>query len=426
MAVDYHLVDNRDPYLFKTNDFGATWTRIDATLPKGHPLDYALVVTENPNRKGMLFAGTGHGFFYSKDDGKTWTQFKDKLPAAPVNWIEVPKNAAEVAVATYGRGLWILRDLWKLEQDDQLDQTAELKLYKPRPGIRRASTGSADFVFSLAAAPTSAITMDILGTDGSVLNTSQIQAHAGMNKASWNLLTKRADAPVLRSVPPDNPHIWDAGRWPAHERPVTHWGIGSQNWQPRAAPGKYTVRLTYNGKPYTQPFEIWRDVALTATDVDLQASTKLQRDIIKSIDDTVDKINRIEIMREQVEKLRADSANKPNDTALAAIYDKMYQTELNYLTKTEMHSDDKWYVEKYKIYMNLIWLLGEVGGGASDVAGGVAYGPTSSSLNVYEDQLRELNGANAAFAKLMADVEAFNKANAGKVPAISDKIGGGK
>ena len=67
----------------------------------------------------MVFAGTGHGFFYSKDDGKTWTQFKDKLPAAPVNWIEVPKNAAEVAVATYGRGLWILRDVWQLEQDDQ-------------------------------------------------------------------------------------------------------------------------------------------------------------------------------------------------------------------------------------------------------------------------------------------------------------------
>ena len=118
MAVDYHLVDNRDPYLAKTTDFGQTWTRIDATLPKGHPLDYTLSIAENPHRKGMVFAGTGHGFFYSRDDGKTWTQFKDKLPAAPVNWIEVPKNAPEVAVATYGRGLWILRDIWQMEQGD--------------------------------------------------------------------------------------------------------------------------------------------------------------------------------------------------------------------------------------------------------------------------------------------------------------------
>jgi hypothetical protein len=131
-------------------------------------------------------------------------------------------------------------------------------------------------------------------------------------------------------------------------------------------------------------------------------------------------------MREQVEKLRATADYKPSDAVLAGIYDKMYTTELNYLTKTEMHTDDKWYVEKYKLYMNLIWMLGEVGGGASDVAGGVAYGPTSSQLNVYEDQLKELKTANDAFAKLMADVEAFNKANAGKVPAISDKLGGGK
>ena len=87
----------------------------------------------------MIFAGTGHGFFYSRDDGKTWTQFKDKLPAAPVNWIEVPKNAPEVAVATYGRGLWILRDVWQLEQDGHRStQPAELQLYKPRPGDARA------------------------------------------------------------------------------------------------------------------------------------------------------------------------------------------------------------------------------------------------------------------------------------------------
>ena len=102
----------------------------------------------------------------------------------------------------------------------------------------------------------------------------------------------------------------------------------------------------------------------------------------------------------------------------------MYDTELHFLSKTEMHSDDKWYVEKYKLYLNLVWLLGEVGGGASDVAGGVAYGPTSAALNVYEDRLRDMTAARAAFTKLMADIEAFNKANAGKLPALSDKLPG--
>ena len=74
---------------------------------------------------------------------------------------------------------------------------------------------------------------------------------------------------MLRSIPPDNPHIWEAGRWQNRERPVTHWGIGAAGWQPRAAPGKYTVRFTYNGKQYAQPFEVWRDVTLPSTDQDL-------------------------------------------------------------------------------------------------------------------------------------------------------------
>jgi hypothetical protein len=373
----------------------------------------------------MVFAGTGHGFFYSRDDGRTWTQFKDKLPAAPVNWIEVPKNAPEVAVATYGRGLWILRDAWQLEYGDQAEAAQDdLKLLPPLPGIRRASTGNADFVFTLKSGPSGPVTMEILGADGAVLSTSQIQARQGWNRASWNLLLPAAAQPVLRSIPPDNPYIWDAGRWQNRERPVTHWGIGSQRWQPRAAPGKYTVRITYGGRQYTQPFEIWRDVTVPSTDTDLAASTSLQRNIVTSLNEVVDKINRIEIMRMQVEDLRkANAANKALDTALANLCQRMYETELHFLSRTEMHSDDKWYVEKYKLYLNLVWLLGEVGGGASDVAGGVAYGPTSGSLSVYEDRLRELTAARADFEKLLAEVAAFNKANAGKV-TITDKLPG--
>ena len=116
-------------------------------LPKGHPLDYTLSIAENPHRRGMIFAGTGHGFFYSRDDGKTWTQFKDKLPAAPVNWIEVPKNAPEVAVATYGRGLWILRDIWQLEQDETVARAGRPELQLLQAAARRcarAAGGSAD------------------------------------------------------------------------------------------------------------------------------------------------------------------------------------------------------------------------------------------------------------------------------------------
>jgi hypothetical protein len=231
------------------------------------------------------------------------------------------------------------------------------------------------------------------------------------------------EQPVLRSIPPDNPYIWEAGRWTARERPVTHWGLGAQRWQPRAAPGKYTVRMTYKGKQYAQPFEVWRDVTLPATDADLVAGSELQRNIVTGINEVVDKVNRIEIMRAQVEDLRKQhGSNRALDQALAGIYKRMYDTELHFLSRTEMHSDDKWYVEKYKLYLNLVWLLAEVGGSGGDVAGGVGYRPTNAALSLYSDRLRELEAARSDFDRLMREVETFNRTHSGRLPPISDRI----
>ena len=423
IAVDYHLVDNRDPFLAKTTDFGQTWTRVDATLPKGHPLDYSLTIAENPHRKGMIFAGTGHGFFYSRDDGKNWTQYKDKLPAVPVNWIEVPKNAPEIAVATYGRGLWILRDIWQMEQGDAAEQPADLRLFKPLPATRTSAGGTASFVFELKAQPSLPITVDVLDSTGAVINTNQYTGRVGLNEVSWDVRYPAPDEVVLRSIPPDNPHIWEDGRWPNRQRPVEHWGLGAVSWRPPAPPGKYTVRVTLDGKPYTQPFEVWRDVTLPATDAELTESFGMQRRIITAMNEVADKINKIEIMRMQVEDLRqANGSNAALDKDLAAIYQKMYDAELHFLSRTEMHSDDKWYVEKYKAYFNLIWLLAEVGGGGGDVMGGSGYRPTNAASGVYEEQLKAIQAGRSAFTTLMQEVDAFNRTHAGKLPPITDKL----
>jgi photosystem II stability/assembly factor-like uncharacterized protein len=424
MAVDYHLTDHREPYLFKTSDYGATWTRIDGNLPRTHPLDYTMSIAENPNRRGMLFAGTGHGFFYTLDDGRTWTQFKDKLPSVVVTWIEVPKNAAEVAIATYGRGLWVLRDLWQLEQAD-VNPNDELRLLRPRPGVRSATGGTANFVFELKQAPTTPIQVEVLGANNAVLGSWQVQGRLGLNQTSWDLLLPGQARPTLRSIPPDNPKIWEAGRWQTRERPVTHWGLATA-MRPRAAPGRYTVRMTYNGRSYTQPFEIWKDAALTtSTPADLVAGTDLQVKVVTAINEVVDRINRIEIMRQQVEDLRQQhGSNRQLDNALNELYQKMYNTELHYLSRTEMHSDDKWYVEKYKLYMNLVWLAAEIGGSGGDVMGGYAYRPTAAAVSNYNDQMQLKQTAETDFQKLMQEVEAFNRAHQGRLPAITDRLRG--
>jgi hypothetical protein len=268
--------------------------------------------------------------------------------------------------------------------------------------------------------------MDILDASGAVISASQYTGRIGLNQVTWNLLYPPPDRVVLRSIPPDDPHIWEEGRFEGRERPIDHWGLGAANWRPRAIPGKYTVRLTLNGKPYTQPFEIWRDVTMPASEADLAASFGLQRRIITAMNELADRINRIEIMRMQVEDLRKSHANDATLVqALGALYKKMYDAELHFLTKTEMHSDDKWYVEKYQVYFNLIWLLSEVGGGGGDVMGGAGYAPTNASSAVFEDRLKDVQAARSAFTGLMAEVEAFNKLYAGRLPAISDRLPAG-
>src|SRR5439155_26027571 len=110
----------------------------------------------------MIFAGTGHAFYYSLDDGKRWVQFKDGLPAAPVSWIATPKLAHDVVVSTYGRGLFLLRDISMLEQQDKLIADAALQLYAPRPAFREARSGSVDVNFNLKAAPKDSVKVEVM------------------------------------------------------------------------------------------------------------------------------------------------------------------------------------------------------------------------------------------------------------------------
>ena len=181
----------------------------------------------------MVFAGTGHAFFYSRDDGKTWTQFKDKLPAAPVNWIEVPKNAAEVAVATYGRGVWILRDIWQLEHGAitaaaQAGRAAAAQAACPAIAHGGRRHGGVRVLAARRRRPRRSRWRSSTPT-ARCISTSQVHgARRTEPGVVESAVSRRPNQPVLRSIPPDNPYIWDAGRWQNRERPVTHWGLGAQ------------------------------------------------------------------------------------------------------------------------------------------------------------------------------------------------------
>jgi photosystem II stability/assembly factor-like uncharacterized protein len=422
VAVDYHLMDNRDPFIYKTADFGRTWTRLSDGLPKGHPLAYVLSLAENPNRKGMLFAGTGHGFYYSTDDGRTWTAIKEGLPAAPVSWIEVQPQYHDVVVSTYGRGLYILRDITRLEQQDQVDATAAAFFYAPRVGFREPRGGNAEFLYSLKAATSDRVKIEIVDASGTVIRTLDGTSRAGLNRAAWDL---RHDGPAqveLRTIPPDNPHIWEEARFKGREtRPIVHWGIqGPQRQGPLATPGLYTVRITAGGQSLTRNLDVIKSPKILTASSDLAASTAAQVRVRDDINKTVAMANRLEVMRKQIEDLlKTHAGRQPAEQALGDLDRKMLNVELQLLSKSDLHSDDKWYVEAYKIYMNLVWLSGEIGSGAGDVQGGADYRPTDASLQVLETIEKDLATAQAAYVTLVEkDVPAFNRANASRGLAI--------
>ncbi len=426
VVVDMHMMDDRKPYIYKTSDMGKSWSRISDDLPQDHPLAHAMSLAENPNRRGMLFAGTGNALYYSLNDGAKWTALKAGLPAAPVTWIVMPKREHDVVVSTYGRGLYVLRDITMLEQSDKVVADAAVHVYEPRIGIREPRNGSLDFNFTLKAAPKDSLTMQVLDSSGTVVRTMRAIGRSGLNRATWDF---RYDGPTqvaLRTTPPDNPRIWDEPRFKKETtRPIVHWGIqGPQRTGPIAAPGRYTLRLVVDSAAHAQAFRIVKDPVIAASDADLVANTAAQTRIRDAINTTADIVNRVEIMRKQIEDHRkSDVPDATAKAALAALDAKMLNVELQLLTRSDLHSDDKWYVEQYKIYLNLLWLMGEVGTGASDVAGGADFRPTTASMTTLGEMERDLAKAKSDFTQLMEkDVPAFNATMNGKLPLITDKL----
>ncbi len=413
MAVDYHLMDNRKPFIYKTTNYGKTWTRISDALPQDGPLDYVMSVAENPNRKGMLFAGTGHAFYYSMDDGGHWTHFQTGLPAAPVSWIVVPKLWHDVVVSTYGRGIYIMHDITTLEQRDQVPANADVYFYAPRPGFRQARSGFAEFRFLARTAPRDSVELQILDSHGTVVRTMKQEGRRGQNLIRWNLEYDGPAQPELRTAAPDNPHIWEEARFKGKDtRPVTHWGIqGTQRAGPLAVPGRYTAKLTVDGKSFSRPFDLIRDPALKTPQADLDASLQTQIRIRNDLNSTVGMINRLEVMRHTLEEETAKAAGNPARLKeLAAMNDRLMKVELMLISRENLNSDDKYFVTADKVYLNLIWLYAEVGLGGGDVAGGANYQPTNTSLEVLHMIETHLDAGKTAYDTLMkTELTAFNR-----------------
>ena len=414
LCADLHLADNRDPWIYKTTDFGKSWTKITGNLPTGHPLDYARVVAENPNRKGMLFAGTGNSLFYSMDDGQNWQPLQEGLPHAPVSWVVVQKQAHDVVVATYGRGFYIMHDITPLEQGVMEPSfTGAVALVAPRTVFRETRGAAAEISFKLAAAPKAPVEFEVLDAKGALVDKlPRVTGHAGLNRIAAEIRYGPPHLVALRTTPPENPHIWEEPRFQGQEtRPVTHWGIAQAEVGPIAAPGEYTLRMTVDGQTLTKPLRIAVPPGSHGTEADQQAAVKLQLKVRDDISTVSDMTNQLEWMRRQLEdEKKADQGKEALVKAMAEMDKKLKDVELKLITESDMMSDDKYYPEQYQLYMNLIWLNGEIGSGAGDVAGTGDYGPTETDTALVLDLERQLQTVKTQYSSVMEkDVPAYNR-----------------
>jgi hypothetical protein len=271
--------------------------------------------------------------------------------------------------------------------------------------------------------------MEILDGDGKVVRTQQLEAKSGWNGVSWDLHYDGPTLVALRTTPPENPHIWEEPRFQGTDiRHITHWGITPQTGIPMAAPGKYSARFTVDGKQVTVPFEVLKDPEVETSDADLRLSTQTQVQIRDAITQTSKMVNQMEIWRKQIEdQVKANQGKPAVLKPLEAMNKKILDAELQLVSRSEMLSDDKYFPEAYKAYMNLIWLSGGVGQGASDEAGSIDYKPTDTQLKVFTSIQGDVEKARGDFLRLArTDLPEFNKEMAGKIPPITDTLGGSK
>ena len=414
VSIDFHLMDNRDPYIYKTTNFGQTWARISSDLPKNE-LSYVRVVAEDPNCKGLLFAGTGNDLYYSSDEGAHWKVLDEGLPHATVSWAVVQKQFHDLVVSTYGRGLYILDDISPLEQMAKEHSDAAVRFFAPRATYRFVRGGRAILDYSLKSATKEPVQIEVLDEHNNVIRKLKAPGKAGLNRTAWDLRYEPPHVIALRTAAPDNPHIWEEPRFRGKDsRPITHWGIEGAQVGPIVAPGKYTLRLTVNGQTFTQPLTILKDPHAPGTDADIDASVKTLLRIRDDITHTSDMVNRIEWMRKQLEDVNAMLAGQKSKADLRKsvqqMDQKMQSVEFKLITREDANSDDKYYTDAYKVYLNLIWLNGEVGTGAGDVAGGADFAPTPASLEVLQNIEKSLSQAAADYQNLMTqEVPAFDR-----------------
>jgi photosystem II stability/assembly factor-like uncharacterized protein len=311
VAVDRHRLDDFKPYLFKTNDLGKTWSAISNGIPDGA---YTRAVREDPKRKGLLYAGTELGVYFSLDDGAHWQPLQLNLPQSPIHDLVVKDD--DLVVATHGRSFWVLDDVTPLRQLDSQKSSAEMVLYEPQTALRlhypeefdkRQPVGDnppsgAIINYYFKAAPKDEVTLDIFDAQGKTVRhlSSKEKKNENEQPPEW---PDRVEPPKI--IPANegmNRFAWDL----RYDDPVRIPGAfysGNGPRGPLALPGDYQVRLAANGKTETATLHLAIDPRTKGQEAELEKQFELSRQVADRISQLHRAVNEIREVKAQIKTL---------------------------------------------------------------------------------------------------------------------------
>ncbi len=419
VAATRYKLDDFTPYIFKTNDYGHTWTRITRGIPAGH---FIRTVREDPMHRGLLYAGGEFGVYVSFDDGGSWQSLRLNLPVVPVHDLEVTNN--DLVAATHGRSFWILDDLSPLRQLADSIATADAFLFKPRDAVRlgggpggqgvgRNPPNGAMVYYTLRSAPdsTNDVTIDVLDSAGTLIRSFSTRRLRGADSVAVGRIVRDSLKAGM------NRFLWNMRYRDATTFPNLIMWAGNVNG-PAAPPGRYQVRLTAAGRTQTQEFRVVPDPRVPATPDDYARQFDLLTRINTRLSDANGAVVRIRGLRTQLDQVaarldsmagvggapairaRADSLKR----RLGAIEEQLYQV------KNRSGQDPL----NYPIRLNnRLAALGSVVSSADAR-------PTEQSLTVFELLQTELRTQlDRLRALLDTDVPAFNAmVRSANVPAL--------
>ena len=451
VAANRYKLDDFHPYLYKTNDYGATWTKITTGIAEN---DFTRAIREDPVRRGLLYAGTETGVHVSFDDGEHWQSLRLNLPAVPIHDLVIKDT--DLVAATHGRSFWILDDITPLRYISEQVQDAPVYLFKPRPAVRFITSWG----YSRASAPGIFYrnTGDIMITarrelkpggemvdrnlnagenppDGVLVYYSLKQKPEGEVKLTFldaqgeqikSFTSEQAQSrsPKAEDAPPETPDeeedrekkdprvpkeagmnrfLWNT-RYPDPKKVDGYVASEAVMAGPVAAPGTYHVQLTVADQTLTEAFEVQKDPRVPATQEDLDSQFKLLLKVRDKLSETHDAINTLRNIRQQVEdwekRTRERKDHEAVSSAARSLKEKLSPIE-DELTQSRAKTRQDTMNFPAKLNGKLAWLAGVV---ASAQAA-----PTRQQYELYADLAGRIDVQIQRLQEIIdTDVAAFN------------------